>query len=742
MQKKINLKKQKSDFTRFAIFTVLFLIVSFSSFAEKNHIISPISGTWSNYQTILLDVPEGASAFYSFTGDNPLYSGFAYEKPVLLELEGNINLKVAIVNTDNSVIEESVDFSVKNSPIDLQFYIENKNQALIPVKEKNVSIPSYMKYSISDSTEPYLKGRTLTINSENSLEQILPLVIKNQNDMYRFMLHIMPSVSKYDSQYNFTNNTLSNDVTFEDDYTVRRIEKKLSQVPFTLEFTDWTKLKISANENIYISIDDDIWQTGTFVLDINRNEEHTLSWIDLSGLNPEEFIPEQFKVCYTVIPKMPNLVVVQEKTKVVNISLDDKFYTMKILQDYNFSSSVNDYKKNYCLIDTILGNYLEKNICFDVFYDNVYQGKLSTEVLIDKESPKIPDIEISNKNFFVREPVSIKFKTDEKVFYVLKSKLLSNLNLKNLELEVNKNFDIDLNSAVELTNDTLYLAEDKNNAIFYNLAYFSKDDFGNVSDIEYYQILIDSYNYYIESSSKNTNYIQDGSAARPFSDISQILPYLNKNEFIKIHIEGTFENIPSMVITSPCEFISVNGARLSFAEDSFFDVQSSSLKIYNCIFEQDFTKNKNSFSQQNLFKLNNSSLIIDSCEFVSLYENNGSVIFADNSDVTILNSGITIQSNIFASVFNLLNSYLTCKQSRISAVSDSSIALTMNLGKLVFENSQFYIDGKTTKFYELFGVEYNINNNKFLYKNYSNDMESSDIFSTKKSYSNNEVLSF
>ena len=742
MQKKISFKKQKSNFTRFAIFSVLFFLVSFSSFAEKSHIISPVAGTWSNYQTILLDVPEGASAFYSFTGDNPLYSGFAYEKPVLLELEGNINLKVVIVNSDNSVIEESVDFSVKNTPIDLQFYIENKNQALIPVKEKNVSIPSYMKYSISDSTEPYLKGRTLTINSENFLEQVLPLVIKNQNDMYRFMLHIMPSVSKDDSQYNFTNNTLSNDVTFEDDYTVRRIEKKLSQVPFTLEFTDWTKLKISANENIYISIDDDIWQTGTFVLDMNRNEEHTLSWIDLSGLNPEEFIPEQFKVCYTVIPKMPNLVVVQEKTKVVNISLDDKFYTMKILQDYNFSSSVNDYKKNYCLIDTILGNYLEKNICFDVFYDNVYQGKLSTEVLIDKESPKIPDIEISNKNFFVREPVSIKFKTDEKVFYVLKSKLLSNLNLKNLELEVNKNFDIDLNSAVELTNDTLYLAEDKNNAIFYNLAYFSKDDFGNVSDIEYYQILIDSYNYYIESSSKNTNYIQDGSAARPFSDISLILPYLNKNEFIKIHIEGTFENIPSMVITSPCEFISVNGARLSFAEDSFFDVQSSSLKIYNCIFEQDFTKNKNSFSQQNLFKLNNSSLIIDNCEFVSLYENNGSVIFADNSDVTILNSGITIQSNIFASVFNLLNSNLTCKQSRISAVSDSSIALTMNLGKLVFENSQFYIDGKTTKFYELFGVEYNINNNKFLYKNYSNDMESSDIFSTKKSYSNNDVLSF
>ena len=128
MQKKISFKKQKSNFTRFAIFSVLFFLVSFSSFAEKSHIISPVAGTWSNYQTILLDVPEGASAFYSFTGDNPLYSGFAYEKPVLLELEGNINLKVVIVNSDNSVIEESVDFSVKNTPIDLQFYKKNKKQ--------------------------------------------------------------------------------------------------------------------------------------------------------------------------------------------------------------------------------------------------------------------------------------------------------------------------------------------------------------------------------------------------------------------------------------------------------------------------------------------------------------------------------------------------------------------------------------------------------------------------------------
>ena len=133
---------------------------------------------------------------------------------------------------------------------------------------------------------------------------------------------------------------------------------------------------------------------------------------------------------------------------------------------------------------------------------------------------------------------------------------------------------------------------------------------------------------------------------------------------------------------------------------------------------------------------------MNNCEIVSLYKNNGSVIFADTSDIEILNSGLTIQTEVYSNVFNLLNSNLLCDNCRISSVSNSAVALNINSGKLILENSQIHVDGKTTKFYELFGVEYNINNNKFLYKNYSNDMESSDIFSTKKSYSNNEVLSF
>ena len=698
-----------------------------------------MEGQWSNYQSVIIDVPEGATAFYSFTGDNPLYSGFAYESPVLLELEGNVTLKVAILNKDDSVIEESVNFSVNKKTLNLPFVTEFQNQAFVTLSENNISIPAYMRFAFGDENSYFLKGKTLTIDTKNSLEQILPLQIKDENNLYRFMVKIPANISAEENHFVQTDD----DSDFSEyDYTVRRIEKKLSQCPFQIEFVDWTKMKISSGENIYVCLDDDVWQTGNFELDISRDVSHTLSWIDTTSMNPEEFIPEEFKVFYTTIPVMPTLKLLQDKTKVVEVSLSDKNYEFEIVQNQkgvtsNFSGVRN--KKYY--IDTVYGNDLISKIETKVFYDEFYQGSLVTDFSIDRLPPKSPEVILSDDRFFVRNPVEIKFNSDEKIYYVLKSKEISSKELKNLELELTKNFAFDSSSAIELENDFLVLFEDKPNAVFYNLAYFTKDNSGNVSEISYYQVLIDSYNYYVEASSKNSNYVQDGSAARPFSSFEQVLSFLEKDKFVKIHVEGNFVNMPQMNFTSPCEIISSKGARFTFAKDSYILVENTNLKISNCVLEQNFVNN-DLFSQQNLFKLDNATLTLDNCETVSLFNKNGSVIFANNSNINILNSGLTIQSKVYSSVFNLLNSDLNCEQSRISAVADSVIALTMNAGKLKLDNCQIQVNGKTSKFYELFGVEYSVLKNKFYCKDKNKEMEKVDVFSKKIVYEDNTINPF
>lgn len=732
-------KYRRKNLSRFIFFC--FLLFSLSSFivAENSFVLSPVEGKWSNYQSIVIDVPEGATAFYSFTGDNPLYSGFAYESPVLLELEGDINLKVVILNKDDSVMEESVNFSVNKKTLNLPFVTEFQNQAFVTLSENNISIPAYMRFAFGDENSYFLKGKTLTIDTKNSLEQILPLQIKDENNLYRFMVKIPANISAEENH--FVQTDADSDFS-EYDYTVRRIEKKLSQCPFQIEFVDWTKMKISSDENIYVCLDDDVWQTGNFELDISRDIVHTLSWIDTTSMNPEEFIPEEFKVYYTTIPVMPTLKLLQDKSKVVEVSLSDKNFEFEIVQNQkgvtsNFSGVRN--KKYY--IDTVYGNALISKIETKVFYDEFYQGSLVTDFSIDRLPPKSPEVILSDDRFFVRNPIEIKFNSDEKIYYVLKSKEISSKELKNLELELTKNFAFDSSSAIELENDSLVLFEDNPNAIFYNLAYFTKDNSGNVSEISYYQVLIDSYNYYVEASSKNSNYVQDGSAARPFSSFEQVLSFLEKDKFVKIHVEGNFVNMPQMNFSSPCEIISSKGARFTFAKDSFILVENTNLKISNCVLEQNFVNN-DLFSQQNLFKLDNATLTLDNCETVSLFNKNGSVIFANNSNINILNSGLTIQSKVYSSVFNLLNSDLNCEQSRISAVADSVIALTMNAGKLKLDNCQIQVNGKTSKFYELFGVEYSVLKNKFYCKDKNKEMEKVDVFSKKIVYEDNTINPF
>ena len=738
MQKDIDFTRNK--LSRFIFFC--FLLFSFSTFifAKNSYILSPVEGQWSNYQSIVIDVPEGATAFYSFTGDNPLYSGFAYESPVLLELEGNVNLKVVILNKDDSVIDESVNFSVNKKPLNVSFYKDTQTQALITLSENNIAIPSYMRFAFGDDKNYFLKGKTLSVDSKNSLEQILPLQIQDGNNYYRFMVKIPANFSTEENQ--FVQSDEGFDISQEEDFTVRRIEKKLSQCPFQIEFVDWTKIKISSDENIYVCLDDGIWQTGNFELDISRDVLHTLSWIDTTGVNPEEFIPERFKVYFTTIPVMPTLKLVQDKTKVVEVSLSDKNFEFTIVQNQKcVSSNFTEPRNKKYFIDTVYGNDLVSKVETKVFYDEVYQGVLVSDFSIDRMPPKSPEVVLSDDKFFVRNPVEIKFNSDEKIYYVLKSKEISSKELKNLELELTKNFAFDSSSAIELENDSLVLFEDNPNAVFYNLAYFTKDDFGNVSEVSYYQVLIDSYNYYVEANLNNSNYVQDGSAAHPFSSFEQVLPFLQENKFVKIHVEGNFVNVPQLNFVSPCEIISSKGARITFAKDSFISVENTNLKISNCVLEQNFVNN-DFYSQQNLFKLNNATLTLDNCETVSLFNKNGSVIFSNNSKINILNSGLTIQSKVYSSVFNLLNSDLNCETSRISAVSDSVIALTMNSGKLNLNNCQIQVNGKTSKIYELFGVEYSVLKNKFYCKDKNKEMEKVDVFSKKIVYEDNTINPF
>lgn len=79
----------------------LFFLLSFSLFCQnRQRILSPVEGNFANKQFLAIELNPGEEAFYSFSSSgeasDPLEYGFAYDSPVLIDLNGKIDLKIAI----------------------------------------------------------------------------------------------------------------------------------------------------------------------------------------------------------------------------------------------------------------------------------------------------------------------------------------------------------------------------------------------------------------------------------------------------------------------------------------------------------------------------------------------------------------------------------------------------------------------------------------------------------------------
>ena len=74
-------------------FFVLFLVFLNGAYAQIN-IIRPAEGKWSTKQMLVIDTEDTAEYFYSLNGEDPKTSGFAYDGPVLIDLTGDVTLRI------------------------------------------------------------------------------------------------------------------------------------------------------------------------------------------------------------------------------------------------------------------------------------------------------------------------------------------------------------------------------------------------------------------------------------------------------------------------------------------------------------------------------------------------------------------------------------------------------------------------------------------------------------------------
>ncbi len=665
--------------------SLTFISVSFSVFAfSKENILSPVEGKWSNVQPLVITSSEDCEIYYSLTNSDPLVSGFSYDGEVILNQTGDVSVNIVVIAGDGRRSDYQINYYVEkknyyNLSTEEFSFAENINQNPVYIYNsgEKFSIPSSFKFSFDNSLEPYIQGRDLKVNSMNALNRYIPCTATNGDFNFHFVLYIKPSKIAGFSAGEFLERT----------------------VPF--KFTDWDSLYFTGKNLIY-QIDDENWTWSKNKIYLDRSISHVIRWqsVDYKKGNP---------VSEFVIPVKPNVVVASNSDGSQTLSIPENYkFQLSSSSDSNSIGHIEKAMYNNLCIDTFFADSIDGQLNFDIYYENVFQGKIGVNLEILKKQPVPPQIVSSRNDSYSREVVSAYIQGQEgcQVFYALSEPLI----LTSTDQSENEKLysSVECNEFLPYDGKVFQFASEGIERTFHKLVAYSVDKKGNKSDNAEFYVIVDQFNFYINedlTASKN-----DGSYFEPFTSFSDALKVINKDSITRLTLlsDINLEN-ETYNLTSNC-IINGNSHKLNFGEKTFVKASDATVEFYNLILNCQSTKNNS------LFNLDNSVLTFNSSEVVVCFDKNGIFTEASLSEINIKSSGFTIQSSIYSCIFSLTDCAVNSDSSRFTSISPTCVNFVLEGGNSYFINNSFSVIGNTIRCIDFYDTNSELVSNEFTFR--------------------------
>ena len=637
--------------------TVLaFLFVACSAFAQR--IISPVPGTWANKQCLVLNTTDGSECFYSYSGTDPLTSGFAYDGPVLIDETGDVTVRVVSVKGDQKE-ELSVTYTVKE--VENPYPAETVENAFVSKMCENpllvysfgtaIQIPEKMLYALGDGAKPFMSGSVLSLSSANRLSRYLPCTVTNGNSRWRFVIFVSAGEAGV-------------------------LAKK--DVPF--EINGWNEF-IWKGEKLIYCIDNGMWSADTNPAYLDRSVPHVVRWQNVAY---EKGNPVQ-SFLLPAMPVIETRAVKKGKGPVTFSIRGDSRYRMELISSGvsgELPGNVGLFSQ--AVFDTFDGDAIGGKALFACYCDGVYQGTLGADYSIDNQPPLMPEFVSSTHTYYARSSVDLRIYSEpgSEVFYALSNPI---------EVDETNMDDHDALDAIDTGNFHVYggipirLKSGSDKAQFYKVRAYAADSTGNVSATSEYRVVIDEYNYYLDSSAGGLG--ADGSKNHPFNSFAKALEVINKGRFSRFYVSGTIDlPLSETVISSNCEFISVKDARFVIPPTASLTLQTASLSAKNCVFEKE-AGDESIPSNGMFFKLENAAVSFTGCEIVGVFGQNGTAFNASSSVLDFISTGITVQSDSYACGVSSSDSKVTGRDSHFTAIAQTAVNFSVQGGLFELRSS-------------------------------------------------------
>ena len=660
------------------VLSVVFFLSANSIFAQIE-MISPVEGIWANKQMLVIENKDDGDFFYSVDGSDPEAFGFAYDGPVLLDVNGVVKLNVTHIRSNKTKETTSVTYSVyeddasKTNYSDLvkTFYDSGILNYSAGAKLK---IPENLFYSFGLPPDSFIKGRTLSLSSSCILSRYIPCTIfdKEKNLKYRFIIRTLPQNAGIFSH---------------------------RDVPFKI--TDWETIDFIDNSYIF-KIDSEYWGLPSEPRKIDRTVSHMISWqsIDYDASNPIDFF---------VLPPKPEIIETKhEDDSVIYTIAGDSSYAMSIL---------NQEKEEYTEffteagVDVFYGDRASGKFNIGIFSNSVYQGNYLVQYDINKRPPSTPDIKSNADSFYSRDDVTVKVKAEQgNELYIALSepyKIEDITTTYNSQTQLLKNIEIGEFKKAKKDSFSINWKQNSINPVYYKLAAYSKNG-KNQSEVVEYSVIIDQSNYYFDEKADDDG---DGTLERPFNSFEKLENALSSKRVVKLHTKGNMHVNKNYKVSANFEIINDGDARFVFEQGGSLEVSTATLELNNCQIQK-----KSSVEMKNekpLIKLENSVLTIKDCIISADFTKNGTIIDSYNSIINISDTIGSANAISYASFISSVKSRLNIKNSSLSTNASTNVVISANGGTVASTGNTFTVSGKSGRIAELFDVKASFVQNKY-----------------------------
>ncbi len=663
---------------------IISILFAAAAFAELK-VISPIEGTFANRQMLVLETDGKGECYYSLNGSDPETFGFAYDGPVLIDLDGPVEIRIA--KTGSHKEEKTVKYTVlpdNGFATDYSSFISSfyDSGILNYTSGSILSIPEELKYSFGLPPDSFLTGRDLSISQASVLTRYIPCTLLDENSgkKWRFIIKTFPQTAGIYSR---------------------------RDLPFVV--TDWDTITFT-NENYIYKIDSEYWELPKKSLKLDRSVSHMIRWQNLEYQegNPIDFF---------VLPPKPEL---KESTgddgSLIFTLQGDPSYSMSLLSTQDGTSQYQELFTQLGL-DTFYGDSISGTLDIGFYTNSLYQGKIQLPFAINKRPPSSPIISSSSPAFYSREPVAITITGESMsdLYYAVSEPyvLSSASEIYSQDSALFDSIRADNFIKADSSSLSMVLSQEGNGAVYYKIAAYSKNEKNNGA-LSTYQVIIDQYNYYYNSFADPS--IADGTSLKPFATFEQCIQAINKGRYASLRVKGPL-TIPTGThyILSNCLFVNDSDASLEFEQGASLVIKNSNFTLEN------FTVStagdgKPLYKIDGLvpfFKLEDSVLDISNCQISALFDTNGLFTEAIRSSVNVKGTIASVSAGLYASFVSGVRTNLSIVNSSINASAPTSVVISLNQGDVNMNNNSFKISGDKGRIAEFFAVTGSLSSNNY-----------------------------